>query len=70
MVPRDTRSPFVTSGIRLGTPAITTRGLKENHMNEVANWIVTALKNHDNESIINDIRKSVINLCKDFPVYK
>ena len=69
MIPGDTRSPFVTSGIRLGTPAITTRGLKEEQMKNVANWIVEALKNHDNESKLQEIKSEVEKLCKEFPVY-
>lgn len=69
MIPKDTRSPFITSGIRLGTPAITTRGLKEQHMEQLAGWIVAALKNHDNEQQLEVIRKEVIALCKDYPVY-
>ena len=69
MIPGDTRSPFVTSGIRLGTPAITTRGLKETEMKDIAKWIVEALKNHDNDSKLNEIRNEVMSLCKKFPVY-
>lgn len=67
MIPGDTRSPFITSGIRIGTPAITTRGLKEEHMKLLANWIYTSLTD---EKSHNDIRLAVQNLCKDYPVYK
>lgn len=70
MIPKDTRSPFVTSGVRLGTPAITTRGLKEEHMQSLATWIAEALKNHDNKDKLKQIREEVVALCKDFPVYK
>jgi len=70
MIPSDTRSPFVTSGIRIGTPAITTRGLKEEHMKDVAGWIFSALKNKDDLSILDNIKKEVLELCKNFPVYK
>jgi len=66
MIPGDSRSPFVTSGIRLGTPAITTRGLKENHMKDLAAWIHTALTD---ESKHEEIRAAVHKLCKEFPVY-
>jgi glycine hydroxymethyltransferase len=66
MIPKDSRSPFVTSGIRLGTPAITTRGLKEEHMLLIANWIYDALTD---ESKHETIRNEVIDLCKSFPVY-
>lgn len=70
MVPKDTRSPFVTSGVRLGTPAITTRGLKENHMEDLANWIYKALTHHQDEQILLKIKNEVLDLCKQFPVYK
>lgn len=70
MIPRDTRSPFVTSGIRIGTPAITTRGMNEDQMIFVAKWIATALKNPSNEEVKNKIKDEVISMCKKFPVYK
>jgi len=69
MIPGDKRSPFITSGVRLGTPAITTRGLKEDQMKLIANWIVMALKSHDQEGELSNIRKNVVELCKQFPVY-
>lgn len=69
MIPGDKRSPFVTSGIRLGTPAITTRGLKENHMEQIASWIKEAFSNHENEEALTKIKKEVLKLCQDFPVY-
>lgn len=70
MVPKDTRSPFVTSGIRLGTPAITTRGLKEDHMQLLANWIDTALRNPEDETIKTKVRNEVTELCGKHPVYE
>ena len=70
MIPNDKRSPFVTSGVRLGTPAITTRGLQTEHMNHIANWIHGALSNHTNEVELKKIKASVLELCKTFPVYK
>jgi glycine hydroxymethyltransferase len=70
MIPGDKRSPFVTSGIRLGTPAITTRGLKENHMAQLANWIHKALTNNTNEEVLKNIKNEVLELCKTHPVYK
>lgn len=70
MIPNDSRSPFVTSGIRLGTPAITTRGLKEDHMKHVAKWIFDTLKNPNDKNILENIKNEVKALCKDFPVYK
>lgn len=69
MVPKDTRSPFVTSGIRLGTPAITTRGFKQEQILMLTGWIGKALKNSDSESVLNNIRNEVEALCKDYPVY-
>lgn len=69
MIPGDSRSPFVTSGVRLGTPAITTRGLKEEQMKLLANWIVQALKAHDKPADLQNIKKNVEELCKQFPVY-
>ena len=69
MVPNDKRSPFVTSGVRLGTPAITTRGLTETHMETLAGWIHTALTNSTNESELAKIKTQVLDLCKSFPVY-
>lgn len=70
MVPKDTRSPFVTSGIRLGTPAITTRGLKEAEIVKVAKWIGTALKNSTDDAKLSKIKSEVVTLCKSFPVYR
>jgi glycine hydroxymethyltransferase len=70
MIPNDTRSPFVTSGIRLGTPAITTRGMKEEHMKMLATWIAKALKNHEDVDTLKEVKAEVESLCKDFPVYK
>ncbi len=69
MVPGDKRSPFVTSGIRLGTPAITTRGLKEEEMDLIATWINEVLRNKDDEAIMNKVREQVVNLCNKYPVY-
>ncbi len=68
-VPFDTRSPFVTSGIRIGTPATTTRGLKEAEMLQVAEWIDRALQNIDNDAELAKIREEVKELCQRFPLY-
>ena len=70
MVPNDKRSPFVTSGVRLGTPAITTRGLTEKHMVTLAGWINDALRNSTDEAQLKKIKSQVLDLCKTFPVYK
>lgn len=69
MIPGDKRSPFITSGIRLGTPAITTRGLKEEHMVVLAAWIHEALTNSTNEEVLKKIKNQVLELCRTFPVY-
>ncbi len=68
-VPNETRSPFVTSGIRLGTPALTTRGMSVHEMKEIGLWIAQILKNPDNESLFNKIRNQVRELCQKFPIY-
>ncbi|MDX2496073.1 MAG: serine hydroxymethyltransferase [Desulfuromusa sp.] len=68
-VPFDTRSPFVTSGIRIGTPATTTRGLKETEMLQVVDWIDRALKNIGNDAELLKIRAEVKELCQRFPLY-
>lgn len=69
MVPNDKRSPFVTSGIRLGTPAVTTRGFKEAETKFMAELIVKALKNSQDEKILKEVKQSVHDLCVKFPVY-
>jgi glycine hydroxymethyltransferase len=68
-VPNDPRSPFVTSGMRLGTPAITTRGMKEVESVLLANWICDILDDVKNVSVQERVRKQVLDLCKKFPVY-
>lgn len=68
-VPFETRSPFVTSGIRLGTPAATTRGLKEAEMERVAEWVVRALDNMENEAELAAIKGEVREMCMQFPLY-
>ncbi len=68
-VPFDTRSPFVTSGIRLGTPATTTRGLQEADMVQVAAWVDLALKNSDQPDVLAKIRGEVKELCLKYPLY-
>lgn len=70
MVPFDKRSPFVTSGIRVGTAAITTRGLKEKHMEKIVDFIDDVIKNHDNESYLKKIRNKVNELMVKHPLYK
>ena len=67
-VPNDPRSPFDPSGIRLGTPAITTRGMKELEMEKIANWIDKVISNYENPSILAEVKKEVIEMCLKFPV--
>jgi glycine hydroxymethyltransferase len=69
-VPFETRSPFITSGIRIGTPAITTRGLKEVHMEKIATLIDEALSNHDNDEILKSVGERVRSFMKEFPLYQ
>lgn len=69
-VPNDTRSPFVTSGIRLGTPAITTRGMKEEETTIISNWICDILDDINNQELQQTIGEQVTALCNKFPVYK
>ena len=68
-IPFDSRSPFVTSGIRIGTPAVTTRGIKEQEARRIAQLIATVLKNIDNETIIEKVKAEVIEMCGKHPLY-
>ena len=68
-IPNDPESPFVTSGIRIGTPAITTRGFKEKQSEQVADLICDAIENKDNESKLSEIKNTVKSMCSKFPVY-
>ncbi len=69
-VPNDPQSPFITSGIRIGSPAVTTRGFRKNECEQVANWICDILDDLQNTATINRIKNEVIGLCKRFPVYE
>lgn len=69
-VPNDPQSPFVTSGIRLGTPAVTTRGFKEEDMIEVAKIIASAVYASDNETALNNLRERALKLCEKHPLYQ
>jgi glycine hydroxymethyltransferase len=68
-IPFDTQSRFVTGGIRIGTPAVTSRGLKEGEMKQIADWINRAIINRNDQDEINRIRKEVKKLCDQFPLY-
>jgi len=68
-IPFDKNSPFVASGIRLGTPAITTRGMKEPEMRLIGEWIAEVLMNVENENVIQRVREKVGELVERFPLY-
>jgi glycine hydroxymethyltransferase len=68
-VPNDPRSPFVTSGLRLGSPAVTTRGFKEAEIETLVGWMCDVLQDIDNEAVIKQVQGKVKELCKRFPVY-
>jgi glycine hydroxymethyltransferase len=70
MVPNDPRSPFVTSGLRIGTPAITTRGFKETEATQVANWISDIIDDISNVQKAANIKQQILTLCRKFPVYQ
>ena len=69
-VPNDPQSPFVTSGIRIGTPAATTRGFGESECRDITNWICDICDDIENNEVINEVRAKVEELCSRFPVYK
>ena len=69
-IPFETLSPAITSGIRIGTPAVTTRGMKEPEMNTIAAFIIDVLKDHKNEKLIKQTKAQVHKLCKSFPLYE
>ena len=69
MVPFDKRSPFITSGIRIGSPAITTRGMGEDEMAQIINYIDKIISNIEDESIIEKVKIEVQTLCSSFPLY-
>src|ERR1700688_2884111 len=68
-VPNDPRPPMISSGLRIGTPAVTTRGLKEAQVQQLAHWIADVLDGHGDESVIERVRAQVLALCRRFPVY-
>ena len=68
-VPNEKRSPFVTSGVRLGTPALTTRGMKESEMTTIADWIAQVIAQPNNETLLQKIKTEVQELCRAYPIY-
>ena len=69
-VPNDPQSPFITSGIRVGTPAATTRGFGESECSDLANWMCDICDDIENESVVDNVRSKVEKLCAKFPVYR
>lgn len=69
-VPNDPRSPFVTSGLRLGTPAVTTRGFKQAEIVRLSHWIADILDNMGDDSVIDRVKSDALALCREFPVYQ
>lgn len=69
-IPYDTEKPMVTSGIRIGTPAMTTRGMKEKEMEEIGKFILRVIDNINNESELLKIKEEVKTLCSKFPLYQ
>ena len=67
-IPNDTRSPMNPSGVRFGTPAVTTRGMKEEEIKKIALWIDEAITNKENEEVLNDIKKRIKEMCMMFPI--
>ena len=70
MIPFDEKSPMITSGIRIGTPALTSRGMKEDEMKQIAFLIDKVIQNIDDEKTISTTREKVSELCLQFPIYK
>jgi glycine hydroxymethyltransferase len=68
-VPNETKSPFVTSGVRIGTPALTTRGMKESEMKIIGGWITEVIRKHTDTSALSRVRNQVKELCQQFPIY-
>ena len=68
-VPGDKQSPFVTSGLRFGTPAITTRGFKKNEVETLTHWLCDLLDDITNADKVMEVKESVVALCRQFPIY-
>lgn len=69
-IPNEQRSPFVTSGLRIGVPALTTRKMKEPQMKQISNWIAEVVGNQGNEETLKAVKKKVMELCQEFPLYR
>jgi glycine hydroxymethyltransferase len=68
-IPNETKSPFVTSGLRVGTPAVTSRGMKEAEMRMIGNWIAKVVKDIHNEAVIREVESQVTAMASRFPLY-
>ena len=68
-IPFDTNPPLKPSGIRIGTPALTTRGMKEPEMKQVGHWIAEVLNKRTDAAVLAKVRKQVLELCENFPLY-
>jgi len=68
-IPNETKSPFVTSGLRVGTPAVTSRGMKEAEMREIGTWIATVIKDIKSDTTIARVNKEVTAMASRFPIY-
>ncbi|HEX8683147.1 MAG TPA: serine hydroxymethyltransferase [Ardenticatenaceae bacterium] len=68
MIPFDPASPFVTSGVRLGTPAVTSRGMMEEEMDQIGDWVAQVLFNHEDEDVLAEIAEQVVGFCRRFPL--
>jgi glycine hydroxymethyltransferase len=69
-VPNDPRPPSISSGLRLGTPAVTTRGFKEREVQQLSNWIADVLDHLGDASVLDRTRAEVVAMCRQFPVYR
>lgn len=70
MIPFDKEKPTITSGIRIGTPALTTRGMNQDDMRQIAEWIVAVLKNHDSGDVKQKVKDAIKTLCSKYPLHK
>ncbi len=68
-IPNETKSPFVTSGLRIGTPAVTSRGMKEDDMRKIGDWIARVIKNINNDTVINTVKDEVVEFASKYPLY-
>ncbi|RPJ54080.1 MAG: serine hydroxymethyltransferase, partial [Methanobacteriota archaeon] len=68
-IPRETKSPFVTSGLRIGTPAVTTRGMKEEEMRSIGEWIARVVTHSTDDAVIREVHDQVVALSSKYPIY-